>query len=355
MKRLSWRESASAVAPPRLKVERFLGRGKHRVHLIGELRCKKVHHKFKENTRPCAEPEPCALCSDNTWKSRLEYYAPALVKSEEERLWVPIVAVFTPGGFNHLKKFPPGAYRGRLLDVWRNGQGNAGGGVLLVKEVSRIDPCVPPFDVTPHLLRLWDETAEGVPPAQMPAGVPFTDEEVETIKPVPTLSLPPSPEERAKAQKLLRARLGREQTDDEATPTSAAAPAATSPPTSPPAAPAAAPQPTPVQPRPVLNGKHHPPAEQPDEPGELSGVVDGLVNRFTLGDDPLRVDGDIDQYVYGKTVQRGPKVAVYVPPSAEDDEQALTQRTGSIVCGDYKDKSFLKNGSHKTAGKGGAK
>jgi hypothetical protein len=198
MRRLSWRDSATAAAPPRIRVERFCGkRSRHRVHLLGEVRCKKTHYKFGENTVPCLEPEACPFCAERSefgvpvWKSRLEFFGPALVMDEDLKLWVPIVAVFTQGAWNAIRKAPLGPDRGRLLEVERRPRGSTR--VLLVKELSRIDPVVPAFDVEPHLLRLWFPDDESLPEAEIPAAVPFTTQRppcIETPRAEPTRMTP---------------------------------------------------------------------------------------------------------------------------------------------------------------------
>lgn len=178
MKRLAWRDSATATAPPRVRVDRFRGSARRTVHLLGEVRCIKTHHKDKENTVPCLAPEPCPYCADPLWRPRHEFFGPALVRNDTDSIWEPIVAVFTQGGWNKIKATPQGPHRGRVLKVWRRSQGNATGGVLLVEEKARIEPIVPPFDVEPHLLRMWFPHEADLPPAEMPAAVPFTSADV---------------------------------------------------------------------------------------------------------------------------------------------------------------------------------
>ncbi|MDY3562197.1 hypothetical protein R5W23_003646, partial [Gemmata sp. JC673] len=181
MPRLTWSDSSQAVALPRVRVERFNGKSRYRVHLLGEVRCLRVHKRAGENTMPCLAPDPCPFCADPIWKPKLEWFGPALLMDKKENLWVPVVAVFTSGGGNKLRKCAPGPHRGRMLDVYRVGQGTAQGGILEVKELVRVDPLVPEFDVLPHLHRLWFPN-EAVPvEAEVPAAVPFTPEQAPSI------------------------------------------------------------------------------------------------------------------------------------------------------------------------------
>jgi hypothetical protein len=173
MNRLSWCDSTTATAPPRVRVERFCGTTRRSVHLLGEVRCIKVHHREGENTVPCGAPQECPYCTDPRWKLRTEHFAPALLQNKKANVWLHVVAVFTPGGWNKINARPAGPHRGRLLEVWRQGQGNARGGVLMVKEVARIDPPIPAFDIEPHLLALWFPEERELPPAQIPEPIPY--------------------------------------------------------------------------------------------------------------------------------------------------------------------------------------
>ena len=178
VRRLAWRDSATASAPPRVRVERFRGSMSRTVHLLGEVRCKKTHHRIGENTVPCLEPDHCPFCAEPIWRPRFEHFGPALVKSPRDLIWVPVVAVFTPGGWKKLNDGVPGPHRGRVLRVWRSSKGSATGGVLNVQEKGRVEPPIPGFDVEPHLLRLWFPDDGELPPAEIPAAVPFTAEQV---------------------------------------------------------------------------------------------------------------------------------------------------------------------------------
>jgi hypothetical protein len=117
----------TALAIPRVRVERFCGLARRRVHLLGEVLHQKTHHRQNENTVPCLDPDPCPHCAEPLWKTRVEHFAPALMMDEKLKMWVPIVAVFTPGGRNKLDK-KDGPYRGRMLEVYRQKRGNAQGG-----------------------------------------------------------------------------------------------------------------------------------------------------------------------------------------------------------------------------------
>lgn len=234
MRRLNWCASTQPPSVPRVKVERFCGRRRFRVHLLGELRAIKTHYRFGENTQPCHEPDPCPFCAEPLWKVRREYFAPALVMDEASQLWLPIVAVFTQGAWRLVEKGGAGPCRGRLLDVWRVQQGGAN--TLKVRELSRIDPLVPAFDVEPHLLRLWFPGESDLPPVELPAPVPFTAEAAPPPPPPPDAEpLRFSDEARAK----LRAYCARHVAEAEArpaeTPPAAASPATIPPATSPPA------------------------------------------------------------------------------------------------------------------------
>ena len=186
MRRLVWSDSSTAAAPPRIRVERFCGKPRERVHLIGEMRPLKTHYRFGENTMPCFAPDVCPFCTDPAWKARYEFFGPALVMDRKAQLWVPIVAVLTQGGGNKLRAAPAGPHRGRLLEIWRVQQGSSS--VLHLKELSRIEPMLPPFDVMPHLHRLWFPADADQPAAEMPAPVPFTNEDP------PRAQLPIEPE-----------------------------------------------------------------------------------------------------------------------------------------------------------------
>ncbi|VTR95258.1 unnamed protein product [Gemmata massiliana] len=177
MPRFSWSDCSTAAELPRVRAERFLGKSKYRVHLLGEVRPIKVHKRAGENTMPCLAPDACPFCADPVWKPKVEWFGPALLQNNKEKLWVPIVAVFTSGGGTKLRSSPPGPHRGRLLEVWRVAQGTAQGGVLHLKELSRVDPLIPAFDVLPHLHRLWFPNEEPIDKVEVPAPIPFTAEE----------------------------------------------------------------------------------------------------------------------------------------------------------------------------------
>lgn len=212
MKRLSWRDSATATAPPRVEVDRFRGTTRRTVHLLGEIRCIQTHRKKasrsedQENTVPCLKPDPCPFCLDPLWHTRLEHFGPALRRNNADSIWQPIVAVFTPGGWNQFKRFPAGPHRGRLLSVFRTTRGSVTGGLLRVIEQSRIEPMIPAFDVEPHLLRMWFPQEEDLPPAEVPQAVPFTAEDVPTSAPKPE-PFHLSEEERARVRAISAARI----------------------------------------------------------------------------------------------------------------------------------------------------
>lgn len=221
MQRLNWRDPALAVAPPRVRVERFRGTARRVVHLLGEVRAIKTHHKDKENTVPCLESEgqACPFCAEPLWRPRYEFFGPALHRNDADMVWEPVVAVFTQGGWNKLKSCPGGMHRGRLLKVWRRTHGNATGGVLMLEEVSRIEPVVPGFDIEPHLLRLWFPSDPELPAVEIPPAVPFTAEEVpaHAVKPV-TVKLSTAQLREAVERAGLRAYLGQAGATPEAKP-----------------------------------------------------------------------------------------------------------------------------------------
>ncbi len=243
MRRLHWSDSSTAAAPPRVRVERFCGKSskRHRVHLLGEMRCKKTHYRFGENTMPCLAPEQCPFCADLAWKMRFEFFGPALDQDPGNKVWVPIIAVLTQGAWNKLAVGAPGAHRGRLLDVWRVQQGSAR--VLQVKELGRVEPLMPSFDIEPHLLRMWFPNDGSYPPAEIPAPIPFTAEELH--RPLPVAEpMKLTPEQKAAVDAkaaALREKWGISRDAEAAEPAPAAAPPATPAPT-----PAAKPSMTPT-------------------------------------------------------------------------------------------------------------
>lgn len=175
MRRVPWCDSTTAAGPPRIRVERFCGKSRYRVHVLGEFKAIKVHYRFGENTAPCGMTDGCGYCRDSQWKTRWEHVAAALLKDDKANLWVPIVAIVTEGGARKIQAAPAGPHRGRVLDVWRAQQGTAK--VLHIKEVGRIDPPYPAFDLEPHLLRVWFPGDATIPAGEVPAPVQFRPEE----------------------------------------------------------------------------------------------------------------------------------------------------------------------------------
>src|SRR5262249_27765540 len=104
-RKVQWSDAPQAALPPRLRVERFKGKMRRRVQLLGDIRCKVVHFTRDENTMPCLAPgERCPFCEDARWKTRNEFYVAALELDKSRQVWEPIVAVLTPGGWNKLNK-----------------------------------------------------------------------------------------------------------------------------------------------------------------------------------------------------------------------------------------------------------
>lgn len=201
MMRLKWRDSATAVARPRIRVERFLGKKKHRVHLLADPQCHQVHYKHEENTVGCLAPDPCPKCGPSAgWKTRLEHYAPALVQDEKVKLWVPIVAVLTAGGYKDLAKCPAGAMRGRMLEISRLRKGPVN--QMKIRELTRVDPIIPAFDPEPYVVALWwPELAEQLPPdGYVPDPIPYVDEPAPVV--LQPEAKPISAEERARVREL---------------------------------------------------------------------------------------------------------------------------------------------------------
>jgi hypothetical protein len=241
MRRLAWCDSTTATAPPRVRVERFCGKARYRVHVLGEFRAVKVHFKFGENTVPCAGPDPCHYCGDpQVWKTRWEHFAAALLRDDHANLFVPIVAILTDGGFKKVARCGAGSYRGRLLDIWRVHQGTTK--VLQVRETGRVDPPYPAFDIEPHLLRMWFPHDTTIPAGEVPPPLAFEPEAIGTRPVAPAEVFVPSEE----ARSIIRSYVARLAAEPAAEP--ARQPAAPPNPVPPPTPPAAPPPPPPVVP-----------------------------------------------------------------------------------------------------------
>lgn len=172
-------EGESPSAPPHAPVQRFKHRGtRYRVVLLDRVRLKKMHKKSAENSVPCLKPAPCPFCDDRLYDKRKEGWAPAAFlelreyrETHPDGMWVPVIAVFTGGGFAQIEGAEP--HFGREYEVSRVIQGTAGGGsgVLKLKLLGRTEPPLAPFDIIGHCIRLW--TKEPVPVADLPAPVPY--------------------------------------------------------------------------------------------------------------------------------------------------------------------------------------
>ncbi|HYH68163.1 MAG TPA: hypothetical protein VD866_25950 [Urbifossiella sp.] len=356
------------------------------VLLLGDLVEAQVHwvKSFGHKVRCSASSGHCDLCiivgegNNEVGIRQTEYTAPAYVRPKRQKQFDQRVVVFSAATGERVLALLGEAglqCRGQILNVKANKHG----------------PRSCRYEVT-HLASLPRETLAGLPAEfdvlpfvqarfgrPLPAGSPLVflqpfkieravaavvRPKLLPVRPEDSQYAIPADEERRKVQDLIARNrhkwAGGESpapaAEPTSEPTSPAAPAATSPPTAPAAAPNHAPR---ASSRPGV--RINQPAPDPTaEPDSIDGALDRVVNRFALGDDPMRVDGDIDHYVYGRKVQRGPKVAVYEPPSAEDEDAALHKRVGETTCDEQKERSpFLnkpgKNGTHTPAGKGGAK
>ncbi|VTU02755.1 unnamed protein product [Gemmataceae bacterium] len=346
MPTLSWCESTTAASPHPVRVERFCGKSRHRVHLLGEVRPLKVHFRLGENTVPCLETErPCPFCADPMWKPRHEHFGPALLMDPKEGQWKQIVAVFTPGGWNQLYKAPPGPHRGRLLDIWRHGQGSAGGGLLKLKEVSRIDPNYPAFDVLPHLIRCWFPFAKDLPPVDALPPVPVVAYEAPARQPEPEPVKVSA--EVAKQFHEYAARFATPAVQQDGT---TVAPATT---TAPPDLPPPPPHVTSV-PAAAAGPKQTPPLPPPPATSvPLNDVAVAPLGERGLGTGDAALGGALTRLIPGFNAEYGPKELVRGPITEQDEADALSKRSARMVCDDQRGKSAFLNGHAKA--KGGAR
>lgn len=330
MRSIAWSDSSQA-SPQRtpVKVERFGGKTRFRVHLLGEVRCKRVHYRLGENTMPCLDPEPCPFCADPIWKIRNEFFGPAKVMDPKRELWVPIVAVFTQGAWNQMQGGQPRPWRGRVLDAWRQPQGTTT--VLKVKELSVTEPDMPAFEIEPVLLRTWFPHENGLPPVVVPEPVPYLVERPRAPVPVPT----PVPKEAAAMLHAYVAKMrGDVKPDGEATnpaPENRLDGGGTAP------VPA-----TPTPPAPTPAAARATPAAKDGDPAELGSVMGGLLNGILPPDRPKPWVPD----------DYGDRKLVRPSQTAESEDEALSKSTGSAACDEQKLRSPHLNGHGR---KGGAR
>lgn len=163
---------------PFVETERFSGTGKAwRVWMLGDARCVAVHYTPGQRTVPCvAHMGECPYCSHPLWWKRTEAYAPVMleVRKLPNPEWVPLLAIFTAGGY---KQLGPTPHRGKMFDVSRKNRGERCS-QLVVKQLQVSDPLRPSFDIEPLIKRLWwPDAAQGVP-VELPASIPIPPEEV---------------------------------------------------------------------------------------------------------------------------------------------------------------------------------